>query len=149
MTRAEYLEYVQECCGFPDLQDTSDSSINPLAPGYRLLREALRDTPEVCAQLRMAHRMYSELVEAVLFPERPRSLDASVLVQLMDSMLMRSNPSLTATQVAAGQVKIVEEQNRGHGHVNPRPDGVRARCGGPGICPVCSKEDSQRRDAMG
>src|SRR5688500_10385336 len=27
--------------------------------------------------------------------------------------------------------------NTGHGHVWPRPDGVQARCGGPGICPVC------------
>lgn len=28
----------------------------------------------------------------------------------------------------------------GHGHVTPRPDGARARCGGPRICPVCAKE---------
>lgn len=32
--------------------------------------------------------------------------------------------------------------NRGHGHVNPRPDGVRARCGGPGICAECSHEQA-------
>ena len=30
--------------------------------------------------------------------------------------------------------------NTGHGHVHPRSDGVKARCGGPGICSVCSKE---------
>lgn len=28
----------------------------------------------------------------------------------------------------------------GHGHVRPRADGVRARCGGPGICDECSRE---------
>lgn len=28
----------------------------------------------------------------------------------------------------------------GHGHVFPRPDGAKARCGGPGICPMCSAE---------
>jgi hypothetical protein len=28
----------------------------------------------------------------------------------------------------------------GHGHVHPRPDGAKARCGGPGICPQCSQE---------
>jgi hypothetical protein len=28
----------------------------------------------------------------------------------------------------------------GHGHVIPNPDGSKARCGGPGICAVCSKE---------
>jgi hypothetical protein len=30
----------------------------------------------------------------------------------------------------------------GHGHVTPRPDGAKARCGGPGICPDCSKEQA-------
>jgi hypothetical protein len=27
-----------------------------------------------------------------------------------------------------------------HGHVTPNADGSKARCGGPGICPVCSQE---------
>lgn len=27
-----------------------------------------------------------------------------------------------------------------HGWVTPNPDGSRARCGGPSICPVCQKE---------
>ena len=31
-------------------------------------------------------------------------------------------------------------QNTGHGHVFPRPDGVRARCGGPGMCAECSRD---------
>lgn len=30
--------------------------------------------------------------------------------------------------------------NTGHGHVRPRPDGVRARCGGPAMCRVCQQE---------
>lgn len=33
--------------------------------------------------------------------------------------------------------------NWGHGHVRPRPDGQRARCGGPAICPVCATEQAQ------
>ena len=28
----------------------------------------------------------------------------------------------------------------GHGHVTPNPDGVKARCGGPGLCAVCNQE---------
>jgi hypothetical protein len=28
----------------------------------------------------------------------------------------------------------------GHGHVTPRPDGAKARCGGPGLCVVCARE---------
>jgi hypothetical protein len=30
--------------------------------------------------------------------------------------------------------------NQGHGWVNPRPDGAKARCGGPAICHVCQAE---------
>lgn len=30
--------------------------------------------------------------------------------------------------------------NSGHGHVNPRADGVKARCGGPPICSECALE---------
>lgn len=30
--------------------------------------------------------------------------------------------------------------NAGHGHVLPRPDGMRARCGGPSLCKECQKE---------
>lgn len=35
-------------------------------------------------------------------------------------------------------------KNEGHGHVFPRPDGVRARCGGPGICLECSSDAAAR-----
>lgn len=30
--------------------------------------------------------------------------------------------------------------NTGHGHVWARPDGLKVRCGGPGICIMCSKD---------
>ena len=32
--------------------------------------------------------------------------------------------------------------NTGHGHVWERPDGIKARCGGPGICAECSKDQA-------
>jgi hypothetical protein len=28
----------------------------------------------------------------------------------------------------------------GHGHVTPNPNGMKARCGGPGLCHTCSAE---------
>lgn len=28
----------------------------------------------------------------------------------------------------------------GHGHVYPRPDGVKMRCGGPSMCTECAKD---------
>jgi len=33
-----------------------------------------------------------------------------------------------------------EGSNTGHGHVYPRPDGARARCGGPSICKDCARD---------
>jgi hypothetical protein len=37
--------------------------------------------------------------------------------------------------------------NTGHGHVWPRPDGAKARCGGPTICPDCARALATRREA--
>ncbi len=37
-------------------------------------------------------------------------------------------------------LKAEGTQNTGHGHVYTRPDGVKMRCGGPGICSECSKD---------
>jgi hypothetical protein len=36
--------------------------------------------------------------------------------------------------------RIETATNTGHGHVFPRPDGVRMRCGGPGLCAECSRD---------
>lgn len=33
----------------------------------------------------------------------------------------------------------------GHGHVTPNPDGSKARCGGPAICPTCAIEAGTQR----
>jgi hypothetical protein len=32
----------------------------------------------------------------------------------------------------------------GHGHVYPRPDGMKARCGGPALCAECGKEAEKK-----
>lgn len=36
-------------------------------------------------------------------------------------------------------------KNTGHGHVFPRPDGMKARCGGPGLCSQCSIDAARAR----
>lgn len=36
--------------------------------------------------------------------------------------------------------------NTGHGHVFPREDGVKARCGGPGICNECSADLAKKQN---
>lgn len=73
---------------------------------------------------------------------------------------MSPNPSMTFTEqslaAALGEVQSlhemsveliaqcvfaeVEKANTGHGHVRPRPDGNKMRCGGPSICSVCKAE---------
>lgn len=35
--------------------------------------------------------------------------------------------------------------NTGHGHVRPRADGVKARCGGPALCKECAQDEAERR----
>lgn len=35
-----------------------------------------------------------------------------------------------------------QQADNRHGHVTPRSDGLKARCGGPGICTVCDQERS-------
>lgn len=34
--------------------------------------------------------------------------------------------------------------NSGHGHVWKRPDGVRMRCGGPGLCAECARDQTHK-----
>jgi hypothetical protein len=36
-------------------------------------------------------------------------------------------------------------RNVGHGHVFPRADGVRARCGGPFICRECARDAARKQ----
>ncbi|WP_176492033.1 hypothetical protein [Pseudomonas aeruginosa] len=38
--------------------------------------------------------------------------------------------------------------NVGHGHVFPRADGVKMRCGGPGLCSECTADASRARSAL-
>lgn len=34
--------------------------------------------------------------------------------------------------------------NQGHGHLWERPDGVKARCGGPALCAKCAQDLADR-----
>jgi hypothetical protein len=35
---------------------------------------------------------------------------------------------------------VSDPTNTGHGHVRERPDGYKARCGGPALCGICARE---------
>lgn len=76
MTRAEYLEFAQEAMCFPtDMPDhimhmDAKPGLYPCDPDF-----ALRDTPEVCDALRVAHENYCAAVELILFPERAAEIE--------------------------------------------------------------------------
>lgn len=38
----------------------------------------------------------------------------------------------------------MDGENKGHGHVYKRPDGVQARCGGPRMCTECARDLAER-----
>lgn len=140
MTRAEYLEYVQECQGFDS--KAVDGSGYVYAPDM-----TLRDTPEVCKALQRAHAKYCHEVEMALYPERREDLlkewaEQQQMWQLDD--MAEKHRHLSSSEIMVESIKFAENLNRGHGHVSPRPDGVRARCGGPGLCPECSQEAAQK-----
>lgn len=50
-----------------------------------------------------------------------------------------------AVRTAANSAGYRIGTNTGHGHVWPRPDGVKARCGGPAMCTECARD---REDAI-
>ncbi len=40
--------------------------------------------------------------------------------------------------------QTADQKNVGHGHVYPRPDGVKARCGGPALCSECARDAARK-----
>lgn len=55
--------------------------------------------------------------------------------------LEAANARLTAERDAMAKHAFSElNRNVGHGHVYPRPDGNRMRCGGPRVCPDCARD---------
>lgn len=59
---------------------------------------------------------------------------------------------LTMTKAPAARLRELSEKatahsgrgNTGHGHVYPRPDGSRVRCGGPTMCKDCALDFAQK-----
>ena len=52
---------------------------------------------------------------------------------------LRLGPAYVPVEATPGDLNV------GHGHVVPRPDGVRARCGGPDLCRECSRDLARQR----
>ena len=52
----------------------------------------------------------------------------------------------SGAEAARPQMQAKPRGNVGHGHVFPRPDGGKAKCGGPSICSECARDESQKMD---
>ena len=52
---------------------------------------------------------------------------------------------LYAAEVELSKLKLA---NTGHGHVYPRADGTRARCGGPMLCSECARDFVEKNQAL-
>ncbi|HCF3316814.1 TPA: hypothetical protein NIC04_001298 [Pseudomonas aeruginosa] len=104
--------------------------------------KCVKDCPDCKAQPSPAPELERPEGVAYLFvkPDGSLSMDA-----------VRHKPKQPAVAVmavdehAASVARWAEMFNRaieGHGHVFPRADGVKMRCGGPGLCPKCTADAS-------
>ena len=65
---------------------------------------------------------------------------------MMDSIMDVADLSKKITdrepenKIITGLKEALSLARDGHGHVRPRKDGMKARCGGPAICSECAKE---------
>ena len=51
-------------------------------------------------------------------------------------------------EAAKALIDPVQHGNTGHGHVFPRPDGAKMRCGGPAMCKVCAADRARKPDTL-
>ena len=61
--------------------------------------------------------------------------------KLLDKLLDK----LYAAEVELEQLK---RASTGHGHVYPRADGTRARCGGPMLCSECARDFVEKNKSL-
>jgi hypothetical protein len=58
------------------------------------------------------------------------------------ALIAYGNARARAATERAAQVCREAGVTRGHGHITPRADGVKARCGGPAFCKTCQREQA-------
>jgi len=80
-------------------------------------------------------RLYAErfALAARFGPDGP--YNPGIVLALPHPWLHVTGPEFAGIEPAAAVGDV-----RGHGWVRPRPDGAKARCGGPAICSVCKAE---------
>jgi|GEM_PF-3905032 len=94
---------------------------------------------ESCGQWCWGH-----INNAVRLADRDSAIGLRTIIERMPGMAGRC--AVTEHVFDDGNPKSSDAPlsgNYGHGHVWPRPDGVKARCGGPGICARCANDKAR------
>lgn len=101
----------------------------------RILTGLSQAPPETLAEI------LEVLLEGGCFTDEDIDLDVPVDLTLAG----RVEAAGVVTAVPADGM-IVPHTNSGHGHAWARPDGVKARCGGPAACSECRDEQRLMRE---
>jgi hypothetical protein len=124
-----------------DLQAMDSAEHLALLTGLSQVARGEDPTPNVATA---CIRVLARVAGVELVNQRPTG------VVNLDAPRAQANPDygplddLEAAMANDGLIVVPEHGNTGHGHVHPRPDGVKARCGGPGLCSECSREQAQQ-----
>ena len=58
--------------------------------------------------------------------------------------LLEQSHDAAAPSPQPDTVQVPQKVDHGHGHVWPRADGVKARCGGPAMCKLCALDHAAK-----
>jgi hypothetical protein len=81
-----------------------------------------------------------DAARGLLVATRAAYRDAGIAVDEAHRLFRESERAASQWETAQAPRVAAAGANTGHGHVRARPDGMVARCGGPGVCMVCSFE---------
>lgn len=107
--------------------------------------EWIDDTPEQFDDTPPEHITMMKEADTIwrlqIYPDTPitsRSLSSSTLDDVVDAARI----VFPGHQAGAGFIPEPSQYgtNSGHGHVWRRPDGIKVKCGGPGLCGACASD---------
>lgn len=104
---------------------------HPRQPAYDAVFDVIRNTPPIAP-----HPDSQAAENARVWRAVTAALDAMGIADA-------EAPAASRERAEHGRVGT----NSGHGHAWERPDGAKARCGGPGICAECF-HDKRLAEAM-
>lgn len=135
----------QKPCAF-HLERNADNSVSRMTAA-----EWIDDTPEQFDDTPPEHIAKMKEADTIwrlqIYPDTPitsGSLSRSTLDDVVDAARgffpVQTAPGELSTQSTLQSEPTRYGTNSGHGHVWARPDGLKAKCGGPGLCGACASD---------